>query len=141
MQWFSFIFHCRASLHLHELVHCRWVEEVTQVCFNMDIKNLSYQGNASYCMFAYSEFFNLLNDNLNSFSNKIAFTCYVRSQLTNIDTSILLENPYTPLIKFIQSNKYIWDLSGIFSILSLERILMSLMSFSCFFGHGCLCKQ
>lgn len=22
--------HCRASLHLHELVHCRWVEEVTQ---------------------------------------------------------------------------------------------------------------
>ena len=21
----------RASLHLHELVHCRWVEEVTQV--------------------------------------------------------------------------------------------------------------
>lgn len=22
--------HCRASLHLHELVNCRWVEEVTQ---------------------------------------------------------------------------------------------------------------
>ncbi|EDO44138.1 predicted protein [Nematostella vectensis] len=22
--------HCRASVHLHELVHCRWVEEVTQ---------------------------------------------------------------------------------------------------------------
>ncbi|XP_031553349.1 E3 ubiquitin-protein ligase TRIM37-like isoform X1 [Actinia tenebrosa] len=22
--------HCRASLHLHELIHCRWVEEVTQ---------------------------------------------------------------------------------------------------------------
>ena len=33
----SFIFHCRASLHLHELVHCRWVEEVTQVCFYMDV--------------------------------------------------------------------------------------------------------
>lgn len=22
--------HCRANLHLHELVNCRWVEEVTQ---------------------------------------------------------------------------------------------------------------
>ena len=22
--------HCRASLHIHELVNCRWVEEVTQ---------------------------------------------------------------------------------------------------------------
>jgi len=22
--------HCRASLHLHELVNCRWAEEVTQ---------------------------------------------------------------------------------------------------------------
>ena len=22
--------HCRAALHLHELVNCRWIEEVTQ---------------------------------------------------------------------------------------------------------------
>ena len=27
--------HCRAALHLHELVNCRWVEEVTQQLDNL----------------------------------------------------------------------------------------------------------
>ncbi|CAG9771681.1 unnamed protein product [Ceutorhynchus assimilis] len=32
--------HCRAPLHLHELVNCRWVEEVTQQLDNMEIASL-----------------------------------------------------------------------------------------------------
>ena len=39
------------------------------------------------------------------------------------------------LVKFIQN--YIWDPSGVFSIFSLVRILMT--SFRIF--HGCLCKK
>ena len=46
-----------------------------------------------------------------------------------MDISILLEN--TPLVKFIQN--YIWDVSGIFSISLLVRILMmSFLAFSQF---------
>ena len=31
MDWTQAVdFNCRASLHIHELVNCRWVEEVTQ---------------------------------------------------------------------------------------------------------------
>lgn len=33
--------HCRASLHLHELVNCRWVEEVTQQLDTLQAVNLS----------------------------------------------------------------------------------------------------
>ena len=29
--------HCRASLHIHELVNCRWVEEVTQQLDNLKV--------------------------------------------------------------------------------------------------------
>eukprot|EP00794_Sanderia_malayensis_P014324 gene14324-15813_t len=29
--------HCRACLHLHELVHCRWVEDVTQQLDNLQV--------------------------------------------------------------------------------------------------------
>ncbi|CAN7984830.1 unnamed protein product, partial [Ixodes hexagonus] len=36
--------HCRASLHLHELVNCRWVEEVTQ---QLDTLQLSSAASAS----------------------------------------------------------------------------------------------
>lgn len=31
--------HCRAALHLHELVNCRWVEEVTQQIETMQQTN------------------------------------------------------------------------------------------------------
>jgi tripartite motif-containing protein 37 len=33
--------HCRASLHLHELVNCRWVEEVTQQLDTLQAVNLN----------------------------------------------------------------------------------------------------
>lgn len=33
--------HCRASLHLHELVNCRWVEEVTQQLDSLQAVNLN----------------------------------------------------------------------------------------------------
>ncbi|XP_018568183.1 E3 ubiquitin-protein ligase TRIM37-like [Anoplophora glabripennis] len=33
--------HCRASLHLHELVNCRWVEEVTQQLDTLQVVSLS----------------------------------------------------------------------------------------------------
>ncbi|CAH1184906.1 unnamed protein product [Phyllotreta striolata] len=33
--------HCRASLHLHELVNCRWVEEVTQQLDTLQTVNLA----------------------------------------------------------------------------------------------------
>ncbi|VVC89753.1 unnamed protein product [Leptidea sinapis] len=35
--------HCRASLHLHELVNCRWVEEVTQQIETMQQTNSACQ--------------------------------------------------------------------------------------------------
>ncbi|XP_047988393.1 E3 ubiquitin-protein ligase TRIM37-like [Leguminivora glycinivorella] len=35
--------HCRASLHLHELVNCRWVEEVTQQIETMQQTNSATQ--------------------------------------------------------------------------------------------------
>ncbi|XP_063821509.1 E3 ubiquitin-protein ligase TRIM37-like [Ostrinia nubilalis] len=35
--------HCRASLHLHELVNCRWVEEVTQQIETMQQTNSASQ--------------------------------------------------------------------------------------------------
>lgn len=35
--------HCRASLHLHELVNCRWVEEVTQHIETMQLSNTASQ--------------------------------------------------------------------------------------------------
>lgn len=33
--------HCRASLHLHEVVNCRWVEEVTQQLDSLQAGNSS----------------------------------------------------------------------------------------------------
>ncbi|XP_063620639.1 E3 ubiquitin-protein ligase TRIM37-like [Cydia splendana] len=35
--------HCRASLHLHELVNCRWIEEVTQQIETMQQTNSATQ--------------------------------------------------------------------------------------------------
>lgn len=37
--------HCRASLHLHELVNCRWVEEVTQQLDSLQA--VTHNGNRS----------------------------------------------------------------------------------------------
>lgn len=36
--------HCRASLHMHELVNCRWVEEVTQQLDTLQTVNMPTNG-------------------------------------------------------------------------------------------------
>lgn len=44
--------HCRASLHLHELVNCRWVEEVTQQLDTLQAANTSptNEGDKDKCL-------------------------------------------------------------------------------------------